>query len=206
MHKCPEEGRKELYIQHHWSSMKKKKYECLTADTACQEEQKKKLISILLFTIQSNYVNKFITHNIFHWPVWGVSSSHHIWSKSIPSRLRPWWSDWISTSSPYSLLRRAIIQTTVDIWRSGQFGGTESDDGFSRVNNHVYISWNLPVTNRAPVLLALPRSFSAKQVYLPSSARVRLRISRLPSSQMNTLGGGKPEWILHTWVRNSCVI
>lgn len=48
-------------------------------------------------------------------------------------------------------------------------------------------SWSSPVTSRDPVLLAFPRSFSAKQVYLPSSARVTLTISRLPSSQINTL-------------------
>lgn len=57
-----------------------------------------------------------------------------------------------------------------------------------------FISLPLPVTSRDPVLLSLPRSFSAKQVYLPSSARVTLRISRLPSSQMNTLRRGQNEF------------
>lgn len=45
----------------------------------------------------------------------------------------------------------------------------------------------LPVTERDPVLLALPLSFSAKHVYLPSSDLVTLWISRLPSSQMKIL-------------------
>lgn len=59
------------------------------------------------------------------------------------------------------------------------------------------LTLNLPKTSREPVLLALPRSFSAKHVYLPSSARVTLRISRLPSSQMNTLWRKQSEIFKH---------
>ena len=54
------------------------------------------------------------------------------------------------------------------------------------------------MTNRDPVLLAFPRSFSAKQVYLPLSACVTLRISRLPSSQMNTLRRKQNQIFTHT--------
>lgn len=97
-----------------------------------------------------------------------------------------------------------------DSWGSGVFGEVQSDGadcqwrvasvngdtllgrgflndtGKKRADKNVK-SCSSPVTSRDPVLLAFPRSFSAKQVYLPSSARVTLRISRLPSSQINTL-------------------
>lgn len=109
---------------------------------------------------------------------------------------------------PLLLCSEGHNSTTEDIWRSGLVGstGTDSDVGRLKLTSvkatanitETQQKWplsgfsvsilNSPKTNREPVLLAFPRSFSAKQVYLPSSARVTLRISRLPSSQMNTLG------------------
>lgn len=57
--------------------------------------------------------------------------------------------------------------------------------------------WNLPVTDSETTLLALPKILLAKHVYWPSSDCVTSRISKLPSSQMNTLGHKRNSFLMH---------
>lgn len=128
---------------------------------------------------------------------------------------------------PLLLCSEGHNSTTEDIWRSGLFGSPGTDSDVRRLKptsvkataniTETQQNWplsgfsisilNSPKTKREPVLLALPRSFSAKQVYLPSSARVTLRISKLPSSQMNTLGGSRVKILIHLQLKKdtSCI-
>lgn len=49
----------------------------------------------------------------------------------------------------------------------------------------------LPLTDRMPVLLALPMKFSAKQVYFPSSDRLMFLMIKVPSGVTVTLQQGQ---------------